>query len=101
MNDSELEEVVQLLGISPESRNPEERIRLLMERLRVEYSLSAGLLFGIMQGWAAEQSLELADLISSYVVRQVSATPRFQADLLAQIRDLILRATPNAVPAQS
>jgi len=143
MNDSELEEVAELLGISQESQNPEERVRLFMERLRVAYSLTAvaitrgskgallfsngqqvqlpdsaleqslvhpvgagdafaaGLLFGIIQGWAPEQSLALADLISSYVVRQISATPSFPADLLAKIRELVHRSTPIAISAQS
>jgi fructokinase len=143
MNDGELEEVGQLLGISPESRHPEERIRLFMERLRVAYSLTAvaitrgskgallfsngqqlqlpdstleqslvhpvgagdsfaaGLLFGIIQGWAPEQSLALADLISRYVVCQVSATPPFPPELLAKVRDLAHRAAPIAISAQS
>ena len=38
-------------------------------------SFAAGLLFGVMQGWTPEESLELANALSSYVVQQVSATP--------------------------
>jgi fructokinase len=143
MNDAELEEVARLLGISPESHDPEERIRLFMERIRVGYSLTAvaitrgskgallfsngqqlqladsaleqslvhpvgagdsfaaGLLFGIIQGWSPEHSLALANFISSYVVRHVSATPPFPTDVLAQIRNLVPCAALTATPAQS
>lgn len=143
MNDGELEEVAVMLGISPGSRDPEERIRLFMERLRAGYSLTAvaitrgskgallfsngqqlqlpdstldqslarpvgagdsfaaGLLFGIIHGWAPEHCLALADLVSSYVVRHVSATPLFPAELLGQVRDLVQRAVPIAAPAKS
>lgn len=59
-------------------------------------AFAAGLLFGIMQGWVPEQSLELANLLSSYVVRQVSATPRLPEDLLTLIRALAERANATA-----
>jgi fructokinase len=134
MNDAELEEVCVLLGFTQESRDPEERIALFMERLRAEFSLtavaitrghkgallasegkllrlpdsgleqslvrpvgagdafSAGLLFGIMQGWAPEDSLELANILSSWVVQHVSATPPLSESVLTQVRDLLARA---------
>jgi len=134
MNDVELDEVASLLGFTPESPDPEERTRLLMERLRVEFSLAAvaitrgakgallasqgkhlslpdskldqslvhpvgagdsfaaGLLFGIMQGWAPEHSLELADILSNWVVRHASATPPLPERVLLQVRDLVARA---------
>lgn len=138
MNDAELEEVAQLLGLSPQSHDPEQRLRHFCERLRVDYSLSAvaitrgskgallfsngsqfqlpdsdldqslvhpvgagdsfaaGLLYGLIHHWAPEHSLALADLVSSYVVRQVSATPQFTHDLLDKLRTLSHRATPAA-----
>ena len=55
-------------------------------------SFAAGLLFGIMQGWSPEESLELADIVSSYVVRQVSATPPLPEDVLTAIREVAERA---------
>jgi len=134
MNDVELDEVSSLLGFSSEAQDPEERIRILMERLRQEYSLTAvaitrgakgallasegkllslpdsaldqalvhpvgagdsfgaGLLFGILQGWAPEHSLELADILSSWVVRHDSATPPLPDSVLLQVRALLARA---------
>jgi fructokinase len=51
-------------------------------------AFAAGLLFGMMEGWIPEQSMELANMISSFVVQQVSATPLLPAPLVAQIRAL-------------
>jgi len=134
MNDLELEEVGLMLGFASESRDPEERILLSMERLRKEFSLhavavtrgpkgallaadgnqlnlpdsgldqalvhpvgagdsfAAGMLFGIMQGWTPEDSLELANILSSCVVLHVSATPPLPGSVLSEVRDLVLRA---------
>jgi len=55
-------------------------------------SFAAGLLFGIMQGWLPEDSLALANLLSSWVVQHLSATPPLNGDVLAAIRDLAARA---------
>jgi len=139
MNDVELEEVAALLGFRKESCNPEEQLRILMERLREEFSLTAvaitrgskgallasrgrtlalpdstldqalvhpvgagdsfaaGLLFGMMQGWEPEQWLKLANLLSSWVVRHVSATPPLPAGVLDEVRSLMAcaEATPR------
>jgi fructokinase len=134
MNDVELEEVAGMLGFAREARDPEERIRLWMERLRVAFSLTAvaitrgpkgalvssggeqlalpdsdldqrlvhpvgagdsfaaGLLFGIMEGWATAHCLELADILSSWVVQHVSATPPLGANVLTEVRNLAVRA---------
>lgn len=134
MNDAELEEVCQLLGLAPQTCDRQERIRLLMEKLRAAFSLdavaitrgakgallacdgkllglpdsaldqrlvhpvgagdsfAAGLLFGIMQGWAPEYSLELANLLSNWVVRHVSATPRLPEEIRLQVVELVERA---------
>ncbi len=51
-------------------------------------AFAAGLLFGMMQGWIPEQSMGLANMLSSFVVQQVSATPLLPAALVAQIREL-------------
>jgi fructokinase len=51
-------------------------------------SFAAGLLFGIMQQWPPEESLELANILSSWVVQHVSATPPLTSNVLAAIRDL-------------
>jgi fructokinase len=134
MNDLELEEVGSLLGFDLESRDPEERICLFMERLRVEFSLAAvaitrgskgallasegklfrlpdstldqslvrpvgagdsfaaGLLFGIMQGWKPELSLDLANILSGWVVQHVSATPTLPESVLSRVRDSVMLA---------
>lgn len=139
MNDAELEELALLLGLTPEAHDTEDRVRLLMERLRSEFSLTAvavtrgrrgallayegkqlslpdsnidqskvhpvgagdsfaaGLLFGVVQGWAPEDSLALAEILSSWVVQHVSATPRLQADVLHRVRSLMEQARKNAV----
>jgi fructokinase len=55
-------------------------------------SFAAGLLFGIMQGWLPEQSLGLANLLSSWVVTHVSATPPLSSNVLQAIRDLAAKA---------
>jgi len=135
MNDWELEEVCSLLGFNSESLDSGDRTRLLMERLREEFSLDAvavtrgskgallasrgkylklpdsgldqslvhpvgagdsfvaGLLFGIMQEWALEYCLELANILSSWVVRNVSATPPLPESVLSKIRGLHLKAS--------
>jgi fructokinase len=140
MNDAELDEIGSLLGFTSESHDPEERTRLLMERLGGEFSLAAvaitrgakgallasegkhlslpdsaldqalvhpvgagdsfaaGLLFGILQGWAPEHSLELADILSSWVVRHVSATPPLPGKVLSQVHDLVARAGKREIP---
>jgi fructokinase len=133
LNDQELEEVCAMLGYKAESGDHDEQIRIFMERLRVDYSLTAvtvtrgakgallngggklyslpdstldqaqvhpvgagdsfaaGLLFGLMQGWTYEESLELANILSSWVVQHASATPTLPGDVLAQIRGLVAR----------
>ncbi|MGB8260688.1 MAG: PfkB family carbohydrate kinase [Terracidiphilus sp.] len=134
MNDAELEEVAALLGFTAEARDPEDRTRLFMERLRAEFALhavaitrgargalltsegkqlglpdssldqslvhpvgagdsfAAGLLFGIVQGWPPGDCLALAELLSSWVVRHVSATPPLPASVLVQVRSLMTEA---------
>lgn len=54
-------------------------------------SFAAGLLFGIIQGWAPEESLALAEILSSWVVRHVSATPPLPESILAQVRSLMAK----------
>jgi fructokinase len=54
-------------------------------------SFAAGLLFGMIQGWAPEECLALAEILSSWVVRHVSATPPLPESILAQVRSLIAR----------
>jgi sugar/nucleoside kinase (ribokinase family) len=65
-------------------------------------SFAAGLLFGIMQGWMPEHSLELAKILSNWVVQHVSATPPLPESVLAQVRDLVMLAgeamAPEPVP---
>jgi len=55
-------------------------------------SFAAGLLFGIMQGWAPEHSLQLANILSSWVVQHVSATPTLPKSVLCEVRELATRA---------
>lgn len=55
-------------------------------------SFAAGLLFGIMQGWAPDHSLELANILSSWVVQHASATPPLPDNVLAEVRGLVARA---------
>jgi fructokinase len=59
-------------------------------------SFAAGLLLGIMQGWSPEESLELANTLSSWVVRHASATPPLTASVLVEIRSLADRTTETA-----
>jgi fructokinase len=55
-------------------------------------SFAAGLLFGIMQGWTPDDSLELANILSSWVVQNTSATPPLPEGVLAEVRGLAARA---------
>lgn len=55
-------------------------------------SFAAGFLFGIMQGWKPEDTLEVANVLSCYVVQHPSATPRLPEDVLLQIHDLAVKA---------
>ena len=134
MNDAELEQVCQLLGVTSEAREYEERIRLFMDKLRMAFSLNAvaitrgakgallscngkllslpdsrldqslvhpvgagdsfaaGLLLGILQGWMPEHSLELANVLSNWVVRHASATPPLPEEVRLQVLALAERA---------
>lgn len=56
-------------------------------------SFAAGLLFGIMQGWEPVNCLELANILSSWVVQHVSATPPIPESVLEQVRELRFRAS--------
>jgi fructokinase len=135
MNEAELEDVAQMLGLTAESSGQQERTLLWMDRLCRDYALdaialtrgskgallasggrhlaladstldqaqvhpvgagdsfAAGLLFGMIQEWTPEESLELANLLSSWVVQQVSATPSLPEAMLLQIRDMASAAT--------
>jgi len=62
-------------------------------------AFAAGLLFGMMEGWIPEQSMELAKIVSSFVVQQVSATPFLDETLLAEIRTLA-RAADRSKPSR-
>jgi fructokinase len=137
MNETELEEVTELLGAQPSSTDSHERMQLRMEWLSKEFSLhavaitrgakgarlltegrhlalpdstfdqalvhpvgagdafAAGLLFGLMQDWTPEQSMELANILSSFVVMQVSATPLLPGTILAQIRAMASNANTS------
>jgi fructokinase len=57
-------------------------------------SFAAGLLFGILQGWRPEDSLQMAEILSSWVVQHASATPPLPGDVLAQVQDLMSKASP-------
>jgi fructokinase len=59
-------------------------------------SFAAGLLFGIIQGWTLEMSLDLANILSSWVVQHLSATPPLPVNVLAQIRSLAAKANAAA-----
>ena len=86
MNDGELEEVAVMLGISPGSRDPEERIRLFMERLRAGYSLTAVAITRGSKGallFSNGQQLQLPDsTLDQSLVRPVGAGDSFAAGLL-------------------
>lgn len=56
-------------------------------------SFAAGFLFGVMQGWEAEYSLQLANVLSCWVVLHVSATPPLPDNVLAQVREIMARAS--------
>jgi sugar/nucleoside kinase (ribokinase family) len=58
-------------------------------------AFAAGLLFGLMQDWTPEQSMELANILSSFVVMQVSATPLLPGTILAQIRAMASNANTS------
>jgi fructokinase len=60
-------------------------------------AFAAGLLFGMMQGWRPEQSMELANMVSSFVVQQVSATPFLPEGVVARIRALAAAANRTAM----
>jgi fructokinase len=64
-------------------------------------SFAAGLLFGILQGWLLEESLDLANILSSYVVQQVSATPPLPKSVLTSISELADRANATATRGAS
>jgi fructokinase len=55
-------------------------------------AFAAGLLFGMMQGLIPEQCMELANLLSSFVVQQVSAIPILPGKLLEQIHLMLSTA---------
>jgi fructokinase len=59
-------------------------------------AFAAGLLFGMMQGWIPERSMELANMLSSFVVQQVSATPFLPETLVTQIRSMADAANRTA-----
>jgi fructokinase len=130
MNEAELDEVVELLGSTSSSSDPQDRMRQRAESLCKDFSLdaiaitrgpkgaclftngrhltlpdstvdqalvhpvgagdafAAGLLFGMMEGWIPEHGMELANIVSSFVVQQVSATPFLHETVLADIRML-------------
>jgi len=64
-------------------------------------SFAAGLLFGILQSWTPEESLKLANILSSYVVQQVSATPPLPASVFTMISELADKASSSAKRAAS
>jgi len=55
-------------------------------------SFAAGLLFGLMEKWTPEDSLKLANLLSSWVVQHLSATPALPEAVLSQIREVAAQA---------
>ena len=58
-------------------------------------SFAAGLLFGVVQGWETEYSLELAEMLSTWVVTLISATPLLSPEMVERIRNLVMRASTD------
>lgn len=56
-------------------------------------AFSAGLLVGVVLGWSFQSSIALADLMSSWVVSHVSATPALTPEMIAKVKDLCSHAT--------
>lgn len=56
-------------------------------------AFSAGLLFGITQGWTLDSSLGLANIMSNSVVQHVSATPQLSDDTYRKIVQYALQAS--------
>jgi len=64
-------------------------------------SFAAGLLFGIMQGWEPEHCLEMANILSSWVVQHASATSPLPDNVLAEVRGLLARAGKTTAARRS
>jgi len=64
-------------------------------------AFAAGLLFGRMQGWDLAFSLELADLMATWVVQHVGATPALSQQLAQQIFSLSGRAGTSPIQTGS
>jgi fructokinase len=134
MNESELNEVLELLGASTHAAEPLQCLEWLANEFSLDAvavtrgakgawlftegrhlalpdstfdqalvhpvgagdAFAAGLLFGVMEDWAPEQSVELANMLSSFVVLQVSATPLLPEEVVCQVRALADAAHRNA-----
>ena len=51
-------------------------------------AFAAGLLFGRIQGWETRQCLEMAEIMATWVVQNVSATPRLTEDVVLKVHAL-------------
>jgi fructokinase len=60
-------------------------------------AFAAGLLFGAVQRWSPQDSLNLADLLSNFVVLHVSATPTLSSEIVTAVEELVARANRNFV----
>lgn len=58
-------------------------------------AFAAGLLFAAVQRWSPQDSLNLADLLSNFVVLHASATPTLSAAIVTAVEELVGRANRN------
>jgi fructokinase len=142
MNDTELQQVATMLGVTVPAQDPDQRLWALMARFLEQYhldaitvtrgaqgallldaahthyqlpdstlpadrvhpvgagdSFAAGLLCGIVQHWSFEHSLALADIMSSFVVLDDTATPALTTAIIARIQALAAQAAPAGATA--
>lgn len=59
-------------------------------------AFAAGLLFGVVQKWEPSRCLQLASVLSNWVVLQASATPVLSVEVLTEVRAMTVRETAYA-----
>ena len=62
-------------------------------------AFSAGLLYGLTQGWSLETSALTADKLASWVTQYESATPRLTDAILQELREMEVRASGGLTKA--
>jgi fructokinase len=76
----------------PDSRLPQDEIN----PVGAGDAFSAGLLYGIVQGLTLEASLQLADMMSTWVVQHVSATPPLSDEMREKVLGFVKRCSSDS-----